>query len=58
MTENAQRIWIIATAAGYDSLLEQYVDDLEAFAADLKGASEPVILYAIYMQMESKRIKG
>lgn len=58
MTENAQRIWIIATAAGYDALLEQYVDDLEAFAAGLEGASEPVILYAIYKQMESKRING
>lgn len=48
MTENAQRIWIIATAAGCDSLLEQYVDDLDAFASELDSESEQAILIAIY----------
>lgn len=57
MSENAQRIWIIATSAGYDALLEHYVDDLEEFAAGLEGASEPVVLYAIYKAMESKHHK-
>lgn len=48
MTENAKRIWNIAKAAGLDALLEQYVDDLDAFAADLDSESEQEVLKAIY----------
>lgn len=48
MTENAQRIWNIAKAAGLDALLEQYVDDLDAFAADLDSESEQEVLKDIY----------
>lgn len=48
MTENAKRIWNIAKSAGLDALLEQYVDDLDAFASELDSESEQAILIAIY----------
>lgn len=51
MTENAKRIWNIAKTAGLDAMLEQYVDDLDAFASELDSESEQEILKAIYRKI-------
>lgn len=48
MTEKAKKVYEIVKRAGFDALLEQYVDDLDAFAADLDSESEQEVLKAIY----------
>lgn len=52
MTEKAKKVYEIVKLAGFDALLENTVDDLEAFADGIpENATEQDILNAFYMTL-------
>jgi len=52
MTEKAKKVYEIVRQAGFDALLENTVDDLEAFAEGIpEDATEQDILNAFYMTL-------
>lgn len=52
MTENAKKVYEIVKRAGFDALLENTVDDLEAFADGIpEDATEQEILNAFYISL-------
>jgi hypothetical protein len=52
MTENAKKVYEIVKRAGFDALLENTVDDLEAFAEGIpEDATEQEILNAFYISL-------